>query len=417
MRRLASLLLLGALAAPIGASADVLGELIDAHADRLGPAAADPERHRVQVLYTRIERDAAQHPRFETFGWRVDPEAYFYPASTVKLPVALLALEELARLGLDRDTPLFTMAAHPSQTPASLDATAPGSLATVGHYVRKIFLVSDNDAYNRLYEFLGQDAIDARLAALGFQGVRIVHRLSLPLSFDDNRRANPVRFVEEGRVLHERPERVTEVDRRAPAPIPLGVAEIVDGERIDGPKDFATKNALPLPALHELIRRVVCAELVPEEQRFELREVDLAFVRRAMATTPPESGIAAYADPRAYPAGYVKFLLYGGDAPEIPARIRSFNKVGDAYGFLTDSAYVVDFEAGVEFLLSATVYANANGTFNDDAYEYDTVGFPFLRALGEFVLEHERARHRQHAPDLSALAELVGYEGPLASSP
>ena len=414
MRRVTALLLAGALAAPTVASADVLSELIETHAERLGPAVADPERHRVQVLYTRIDRDAENRPHFETFDWRVDPGRYFYPASTVKLPVALLALEELARLGIDRDTPLFTGAAHPSQSPASLDATAPGGLATVEHYVRKIFLVSDNDAYNRLYEFLGQDAIDARLGELGFEGVRIVHRLSLPLSFEDNRRANPVRFVDQGQVLHERPERVSEVDRSAPAPIPLGVAEIVDGERIEGPKDFASKNALPLPALHELVRRVMFAEVLPPEQRFALREADLAFVRRAMATTPPESGIEAYGDAEAYPEGYVKFLLYGGDAPEIPARIRSFNKVGDAYGFLTDGAYVVDFEAGVEFLLSATVHANANGTFNDDTYEYDTVGFPFLRALGEVVLEHERGRVRERVPDLSALAELVGYEGPLA---
>ncbi len=175
MRCFVGLLLAGALAAP--AWADVLEELIETHADRLGPAVADPERHRVQVLYTRIDRDAENRPRFETFGWHVDPERYFYPASTVKLPVALLALEELARLGIDREVPLFTGAAHPSQTPASLDPTAPGGLATVEHYVRKIFVVSDNDAYNRLYEFLGQDAIDARLADLGFEGVRIVHRL------------------------------------------------------------------------------------------------------------------------------------------------------------------------------------------------------------------------------------------------
>ena len=85
----------------------------------------------------------------------------------------------------------------------------------------------------------------------------------------------------------------------------------------------------------------------------------------------------------------------------MPAHLRIFNKVGDAYGFLTDAAYVVDFHHGVEFLLAATIYTNANATFNDDQYEYDTIGFPFLAALGQAVYELELARPRAHAPDLA----------------
>ena len=78
-----------------------------------------------------------------------------------------------------------------------------------------------------------------------------------------------------------------------------------------------------------------------------------------------------------------------------------FNKVGDAYGFLTDAAYIIDVDAGIEFILAATVYANANETFNDNVYEYDSVGLPFLRALGQAIYDIERDRPRAHWPDLS----------------
>ena len=74
---------------------------------------------------------------------------------------------------------------------------------------------------------------------------------------------------------------------------------------------------------------------------------------------------------------------------------------GDAYGFLTDSAYIVDFDNGVEFLLSASIYTNANETFNDDNYEYDEIALPFLRDLGTAIYEVELARKREHVPDLS----------------
>ena len=55
--------------------------------------------------------------------------------------------------------------------------------------------------------------------------------------------------------------------------------------------------------------------------------------------------------------------------------IRIYNKVGDAYGTLTDTAYIVDAKAEIEFLLTATVFVNKNGVFNDDVYEYDALGF------------------------------------------
>lgn len=393
-----------------GASSFDLGAFLHGQPARFGEVLADPARHRVQVLYTQIDRDAAGRPRFRSYGYRLHGGEYFYPASTVKLPVALLALEELARLGISRDTPMLTGAAHASQSPAVRDPTAPGGLPSVGHYVRRIFLVSDNDAFNRLYEFLGQDAINRSLQRRGYAGTRIVHRLSLPLTAADNRRLNPVRFEQDGRVIHARPARVATSDWLGREPVPLGRGEIVDGQLRPQPKDFSGKNALPLQALHDMVKAVMFPDAVPSAQRFRLRPEDLAFVRRAMGQTPGESGIAAYGDAAVYPAGYVKFLMFGGDAPAIPGHIRVFNKVGDAYGFLTDAAYVVDFQAGVEFLLAATVYANANGIFNDDEYEYDEIGMPFLRELGLAIHERELARPREHRPDLSHLAGLFDRE-------
>ena len=120
-----------------------------------------------------------------------------------------------------------------------------------------------------------------------------------------------------------------------------------------------------------------------------------------MSAYPGESGIAAYSDPAEYAQAYVKLLMVGGaSAPAIPDNIRIFNKPGEAYGFMTDCAYIVDYENGVEFLLAATLYTNANETFNDDNYEYDEIALPFLRDLGLAVYEIELERERHFRPDL-----------------
>ena len=52
------------------------------------------------------------------------------------------------------------------------------------------------------------------------------------------------------------------------------------------------------------------------------------------------------------PEGYVKFLAFGGRAPTLPEDLVIFNKVGDAYGFLTDVAYFVERSTQTEFLPS-----------------------------------------------------------------
>ncbi|MFN8342771.1 MAG: hypothetical protein U0V64_13975 [Cyclobacteriaceae bacterium] len=79
-----------------------------------------------------------------------------------------------------------------------------------------------------------------------------------------------------------------------------------------------------------------------------------------------------------------------------------FNKVGDAYGYLIDNAYVVDFDNQVEFLLSAVILCNEDGIYNDSQYEYEERGFPFMRELGQMVYRYERDRKRKYKPDLSA---------------
>ena len=160
-----------------------------------------------------------------------------------------------------------------------------------------------------------------------------------------------------------------------------------------GPLDFSLKNAFSLPALQRLLRLVLFPEVFPVAQRLRLRPEDYALLREAMSRLPRESTHPRY-DVAHYPDTYVKFLLGGGGIAPLPPGVRVFNKIGEAYGFLIDNAYIQDEARGVEFLLSAVLYVNADGVLNDDKYEYDSIGFPFLRDLGRRVYEAECRRAR-----------------------
>ena len=116
---------------------------------------------------------------------------------------------------------------------------------------------------------------------------------------------------------------------------------------------------------------------------------------------PQESNSPVYPPPD-YWDTYVKFMLYGSEKGKANQDIRIFNKVGDAYGFLIDAAYIADFKNTIEFIVSAVIYCNSDGIFNDDKYDYDTVGFPFFKHLGEVLYEYELKRQRKHKPDISS---------------
>ncbi len=373
----------------------------------LAEVAERPE-HEVQIRYTRITRDAEGTPGFEVFEHGVDSGKYFYPASSVKLPAALVAVEKLRSAGVDGlalDTAMLTGAAHDWQAGVDSDPSSASGLPSIGHYLRKIFLVSDNDAYNRLYEFVGADLLNRALAAKGHEGVRIFHRLAVRREPWHGRHCNPVRFVDGDRVLYELPARESKGDYSAPSPILKGRGHLSGGKRTDLPKDFAELNAFPLRAQQEVLRALLFPESVPEESRFAITANDRRAILRAMGERPRESKFPPY-DAATVPDAYTKFLLFGGGRDEIAPHLRSFGKSGMAYGYLCDNAYLVDFDNGVEFLLAAVVHVNANGIYNDDHYEYESVGLPFLRDLGRAIYELELKREREHAPDLAPLEHL-----------
>ena len=144
-------------------------------------------------------------------------------------------------------------------------------------------------------------------------------------------------------------------------------------------------------------------EAVPEEQRFDLTDEDYRFLYRYMSQLPRETTYPDYASDTAenYYDSYSKFFLFGDSPDEIPDNIRIFNKIGMAYGYLTDNAYVVDFENNVEFMLTAVIHVNENQIYNDNKYEYDEIGLPFFTKLGQEVWRYEQQREREYVPDLS----------------
>lgn len=360
---------------------------------------------KVQIIYTQINRDSKNQPVFTPYYFNYDPDEYFYPASTVKMPMALMALQKLHELslpGLDKNSTLLTESAYSGQTPVYNDPTTPDGRPTVAQYVRKIFMVSDNDAFNRLYEFMGQEAANTQLHKMGYTNAEILHRLDIALSPDENRHTNPIKLLDpQGKLIFAQPMLFNQqqYSKRNDA---IANGYFSGGQLVPHPMDFSKKNRFPLEDLTMILRAVLFPNSLPEKQRFNLTAADYKFVRQYMSQLPTESIYPPYsADTATYWPAYCKFLLYGNQKGDLPKNIRIFNKVGDAYGFLTDVAYIVDFDKNIEFMLSARIYCNQDGLLNDDKYDYENIGYPFMKHVGEVIYGYELQRNRSQKPDLS----------------
>lgn len=393
-------------------AANPLEKILAHNASYFDSILSNPERFQVQIIYTRIDRDARQVPHFQTYTWNLDDARYFYPASVVKLPLAVLSLEKLNGLrasgypALSRDTPYLLDSLRPFQTPYRDDPSAPGGKPALAHDIRKIFAVSDNEAYNHLFEFLGRDAINGSLTDHGYHHVGIVHRFNYPAR--DNRYAQPIAFYNDRGGIFQEGERFTDRFWQNPQKQlrqGRGYIDLRDS-LVMQPFDFSRKNWFALGDMDKMLKAIIFPDAVPEENRFNLRPDDYRFLWQCMGMFPRECKAPRY-DSLEYWDSYVKFFVQGDSRQPLNGRVRAFNKVGEAYGYLTDVAYIVDFENNVEFFLAATICCNRDGIFNDGKYDYDEIGFPFLARLGQAVLEYERKRSRKVKPDLSPFEQVL----------
>lgn len=324
----------------------------------------------VQYRFSRIQRKDGE-VSFQDYDFQVDSTLYFYPASTVKFPIAVLALSKLNTLdNMDRNT-LFYVEGDTVET-------------TIKKEIEKIFAVSDNDANNRLFEFLGQDYINKKLDKILDGPVRISHRLSTQNS--DEITSKPlVVYLNDSTTTILKGSVNTSALPLVLKNIEKGLGFIEEDSLLQGAFNFGLKNYYPIETQHEFLKKVMFPDHFAADEKLNLSEEQLAFVHNTMSMVPKQLGY----DPKAYYDGYCKFFMYGDTKENIPEYIKIYNKVGDAYGTLTDCAYIHDTKNKVEFLLTATILVNSNGVFNDNNYEYDEIGFPFLAELGRELYQYE----------------------------
>lgn len=390
----------------LGAQTDslFLENLMRSSGRRFSYILQNPERYEVQILYTQVNRDSLNHPHLTRHSYRLNPNVFFNPASLVKLPTAALALEKLGEIpipGVNKFARMGTDSSFICQIPRRGDDLEEKYYPCIARYIERMLLVSSNDSYTRIFEFLGGDYIDRKLKEKGYPQSRIVRRFADCDSLQ-NRYTNQIHFYnQEGQEIYQQ---LARYNQRPYIP-PLGKVKKYKGYLNEKWKivldsvDYTYSNFLPLSDIHQMLISLMMPEVVPDSLRFDLYPSDYKFLWRGLSSYPREGEWTAYKGKRLYYDTFKKYLYYGRKNMTPAQEIRIFNIVGWWAGYLSDVAYFVDFDNKVEFFLSAVVYTNRNH-LHDFKFEYNTEGFPFLANLGQVIYQYELKRPKKYLPKL-----------------
>ena len=345
---------------------------------QLKPIYKNKENHNLQILYTKVVRDSLGMPSFIQHDYQADNNVYFYPASTMKLPIVALTLQKINEL---RNTGISITV---ESKILLLSADQITTETTFKDLISKVFLVSDNSASNILINFLGYNYFNQQMREKGLNTIVLNHKF------------NPDPYVKTDwkiytldRDLISKDETQEIIEHNNLDNLLQGKFQILNGEKVATPFNFKTKNKASLRDLDGVMKRIIYPDLFQEQDRINLSDQDYNFLRYWMSRFTFEDIGIEYQKDSQYFDSYNKFFIYGDSTNTIDRKIRIYNKVGVAYGALTDISYIRDYQKKIEFFLSATIYVNQNQIVNDNIYEYDDVGIPFLAELARQVYKLE----------------------------
>lgn len=348
------------------------------NADPLINQVLSDSTYRVQFIFTALGE------RNQTFDYSND--LYFYPASTVKLPVAFVAMEKMQRLGLELDDRLVLNDNVHCGNREFVRRTQ-NEFLTFRKLLSELIVVSDNDFYNILYHFVTPGELNDRLNELGFSSTKIfraftscetvehLHTNSLSV-----KRGDSVLYLQEETILSAEilQEQYTFSEKRL-----FGSKHERDKKIVDDAFDLNYHLEVPLVDLHEMLLRLFRPGDFPQKKRWSLRTDFLDFLQDILRMFPSELDDPRLKDRERYPDNLYKYAVHG---EEVKEDFKVYSKLGLSYGFTTEVAYIYDMVNKKEYLLSVSMYTNQNDTVNDGIYEYETIARPFISRLSLYLI-------------------------------
>lgn len=344
------------------------------------------DKYRLEIILTKIKKDTNGNRQVSHYSFRNHPDVYRNPASTIKLPTALLALEKFSSLadkGIQIGTQFQVRGLNNSCSPTL-------EKQSLQHTVVMALSVSDDHAYNTLFDFAGTAYLNRRLPESGYPKARILQKFHPSCSLADCRMSPDFVFMDEsGKELFQVSGSRDTNQWTWPRidSYKIGKAYLnANNKLIPEPRNFYGSNLLALEDLHRMMACLFLPEYFEPAHRFRLNPAADSLVKWALRVKPSQTSIQKLSK-APYHDAYTSYFFCGNKPQNsIPEYLEVYNVVGQSHGFLSESAFIVNTQTQETLILSAALYVNQDGIINDGKYEYQTIGFPFLKTLSWDIL-------------------------------
>ena len=341
----------------------------------------DKEDYEIQVLLTKIDQYNSKVD-FQEYKYQLDDNKYFYPASTIKLPIVVLTLKKINELRSKGSEITLKSKITLNYKDDYSELVIRDSITSFQNLIADVFLVSDNSASNILIDFIGYNYFNHEMENAGFDKTYLNHKFNpdpyvnytWQISDLDN---NIISSINDNQKIIKADEKTNGLEK--------GERRYFKGEILDESLNFSEKNRSSITDMHNLIKYIFYPEIFDSTITFNLNVEDYDFLRYWMSRFTYEDIGEKFIEDENFFETYNKFFIHGDEQSVSNEQIRVYNKIGQAYGTSIDNGLIKNYQDNVEFILTATIYTNKNKVINDNLYEYDDIAVPFLAKLSRAI--------------------------------
>ncbi len=366
----------------------------DANVDRV---IANPSFYEFQLIFTQVLRKG-DSLILEERSINKD-SACFYPASLIKFPLAVVGLEKLQQLGSQGIHAHTTISLKTCSCDLPTNQYVQKSKnPNLLQFLREMLIMSDNDAYNLFFDFVGTGQFNQRMRDYGLNGIIMRRRFTSGCPDSINKINGGIRFYNQNRdVIWNQPcDTATQsYELEGSYRTSAGRFHYQNGKKIQEPKSYKNTNFVRLADAHTLLIRLFFPSLTPVGvQQPSLDSNHKAMLIEALGAFPKELKNA----PKDYsktPNQYYKFFMDPDKMHTNSDDIRIYNKVGLSNGFISDVSFIVDSTNGLYYFLSASMLAKKDATIDFGKNEYYQFAIPVFRKIGGMIYDHVlRSMHK-----------------------
>ena len=341
----------------------------------------EKEDYEIQILLTKIDQYNSKVD-FQEYKYQLDDNKYFYPASTIKLPIVVLTLKKINELRSKGSEITLKSKITLNYKDDYSELVVRDSITSFQNLIADVFLVSDNSASNILIDFIGYNYFNHEMENAGFDKTYLNHKFNpdpyvnstWQISDLDN---NLISSLNDDQKIIKADDKTIGLEK--------GERRYFKGEILDESLNFSEKNRSSISDMHHLIKYIFYPEIFDITNTFNLNVEDYDFLRYWMSRFTYEDIGEKFIGDEKFFETYNKFFIHGDEQSVSNEQIRVYNKIGQAYGTSIDNGLIKNYQDNVEFILTATIYTNKNKVINDNLYEYDDIAVPFLAKLSRSI--------------------------------